>query len=199
MRELRQNTTRITQIGPANYVSGDWTVPATVLSATGVDSLGVFKDEATGMSSIVSTCNLTHMTGGMFHVTFVTGDVDTLGQLQFYLRDDDACLPIWHEFEVVSQSYYDAKYGSDFMATVKTQVVEALTGDTYSELPQGAPPNPASFLDMERWKYKLSRNKVDNDGSNILVYSDSGATADQKAPVSEADGTVTRGEFTSGP
>lgn len=82
---------------------------------------------------------------------------------------------------------------------IKDDVVDALTVDTYVEPGQGAPPATTSLSQKINYIYKYLRNKITNDGTNIKVYADDGTTVDQKASVSEVSGTVTRGEFGTGP
>jgi len=84
-------------------------------------------------------------------------------------------------------------------AAVNAQVVDVLKTDTLGEPAQGAPPVTASIEAKIAWLYKFLRNKVTDDGSTIEVFNDVGAVVDHKAPVSESEGTVTRGEFVSGP
>lgn len=84
-------------------------------------------------------------------------------------------------------------------ANVNTEVVDALATDTYAEPGQGAPAATTSLAAKINYLYKSWRNKSDNDGSTIQIYDDAGTTVDQKATVSEAAGTVTRGEIASGP
>jgi len=84
-------------------------------------------------------------------------------------------------------------------AQVKTQAVAALNTDTYAEPGQEAPTATTTLVDKIGYLFKYLRNKITNDGTDIKVYNDAGAVVDQKAPVSEVAGTVTRGEFISGP
>lgn len=84
-------------------------------------------------------------------------------------------------------------------AQVKTQAVAALNTDTYAEPGQEVPTATTTLVDKIGYLFKFLRNKITNDGTDIEVYDDAGTVVDQKAPVSEAAGTVTRGEFISGP
>lgn len=84
-------------------------------------------------------------------------------------------------------------------AEVNAEVLDVLNVDTFGEPSQGAPPATASIFAKINYVYKFLRNKITNDGTNVEVYNDAGDTVDHKAPVSEAAGTVTRGEFISGP
>ena len=48
-------------------------------------------------------------------------------------------------------------------------------------------------------KHGVKANKKDNDGSTTQLYDDAGTTVDQKQSTSESGGTVTKGEWATGP
>lgn len=77
--------------------------------------------------------------------------------------------------------------------------VLAMLDDARTEPGQGNPPvNPDAMTKID-YLYKAWRNKKDNDGSTRNLYADDAATVDQKSTVAEAAGTVTTGEWVSGP
>lgn len=84
-------------------------------------------------------------------------------------------------------------------ADVNAQVLDVLNTDTFAEPGQESPPATTTLVKKLGYLYKFLRNKITNDGSTIEVYDDAGTTVDQKSTVSEAAGTVTRGEFATGP
>lgn len=84
-------------------------------------------------------------------------------------------------------------------AEVNAEVDTALATTTYAEPGQGTPAATASLKDKIGYLYKSWRNKKDNDGSTTQLYADDGTTVDQKQTTSESGGTVTKGEWTSGP
>jgi len=84
-------------------------------------------------------------------------------------------------------------------AQVNTEVLDVLNTDTFAESGQEAPGATISLAKKIGYIYKFMRNKITNDGTQIKVYADDITTVDQKSNVSEAGGTVTRGEFGSGP
>jgi hypothetical protein len=47
--------------------------------------------------------------------------------------------------------------------------------------------------------FKAWRNKKDNNGTENKLYADDATTVDQKASTTEAAGTVTEGEWGTGP
>lgn len=84
-------------------------------------------------------------------------------------------------------------------AEVNAEVVDALNVDTYAEPGQEAPPATTTLTKKIGYLYKAFRNKLTNDGTTLKMYNDAGAVVDQKATVSKADSTVTRGKFGTGP
>lgn len=82
---------------------------------------------------------------------------------------------------------------------INAQVVDALNTDTYAEPGQENPAATASLVTKIGYLYKQWRNKATNDGSTKKLFNDAGAVVDQKADVSEAAGTVTDGEWATGP
>lgn len=84
-------------------------------------------------------------------------------------------------------------------AQVKTQVVAALSTDTYGEPGQG---NPAATLDLATkvaYLYKAWRNKTTQTNNTLSLFNDDTVTVDQKATVSDDGTTYSRGEIATGP
>lgn len=82
---------------------------------------------------------------------------------------------------------------------VNAELLDVLTVDTFAEPAQGVPVATTTLATKIAFLYKAFRNLMTNDGTTIKLFNDDGVTVDQKAAVSEAAGTVTRGEFTTGP
>jgi hypothetical protein len=89
--------------------------------------------------------------------------------------------------------------GTATPAQVNEQVLDVLNTDTFAEPGQEAPAATTTLVKKIGYLYKFLRNKITNDGTDMKLYNDAGDTVDQKASVSEAAGTVTRGEVGSGP
>jgi hypothetical protein len=85
------------------------------------------------------------------------------------------------------------------VAEINAELVDVLETDTHAELGQETPPATTSVLNAILYMYKSWRNKKDNDGSTTQLYADDGTTVDQKQTTSESAGTVTKGEWVSGP
>lgn len=109
MRYLRTGTNNVIVVGPAviGSTDGQTVTPSTGLTNATVDEVGVYKHGATALTSTTAAA-MTHRAGGMYTLTLTTGFVDTVGRLDFYLRDDSACLPVHHEFTVLPAQVYDS-------------------------------------------------------------------------------------------
>ena len=113
--------------------------------------------------------------------------VPTAGSINDVLKDLDARLPASGTISTLTA------------ANINTEVVDALNVDTYAEPGQGAPAATATLAAKVGYLYKAWRNKKDNDGTTTNLYADDATTVDQKQATSEAAGTVTKGEWATGP
>ena len=111
MRALKTGVANVIDVGPAviGTTGGTLVSPSTGLTNATVDEVGVYKHGATALTSTTGSA-LTHRSGGMYTLSLSTAHVDTIGRLSFYLRDDSACLPVRHEFMVLSAEAYEAQY-----------------------------------------------------------------------------------------
>lgn len=82
---------------------------------------------------------------------------------------------------------------------VNAEVVDVIATDTYAEPGQATPAATTTLATKLNYLYKSWRNKKDNDGSTTNLYADNTTTIDQKQTTSESGGTVTKGEWGTGP
>lgn len=115
MQLLKQSTAATVLIGP--FVDNtDGYTPETGLAAGTVDEIGVYKHDATALTSISGTTTFTHRAGGMYTATLSSTDTGTLGRLTLYVRDNSVCLPVWKDFMVVPANAFDSiVLGSDIL------------------------------------------------------------------------------------
>ena len=109
MTELRQSTAVTIKLGPfvdssdgdtlEEGLAGSMTVK---LSKNGGD-----------IAARHSTDAGTYDESGFYNVPLDATDTGTLGRLLVLVVNAGTHLPVWREFEVVAQNYYDSKYGSD--------------------------------------------------------------------------------------
>lgn len=96
--------------------------------------------------------------------------------------------------------YLDTEIAA-ILAAVDTEVASilALLNSARGEPAQGAPPVNPNMATKVDYIYKSWRNKKDNDGTTTKLYADDATTVDHKQTTSEAAGTVTKGEWATGP
>lgn len=107
MQELRQSTSITHRIGP--FVDSDG-IPATGLSIAQAD-IRLSKNGADFAQSNDSGGG-THDEYGWYYITLDATDTGTLGRLTLAVYETGA-IPVFHEFMVVNQQYWDSKYSSD--------------------------------------------------------------------------------------
>ena len=84
-------------------------------------------------------------------------------------------------------------------AQVNAEVVDVLKTDTSTLPGQEAPTATPTLEEAIMYVFKALRNKSTQSATTFSLFADDGSTVDQKATVSEAAGTVTKGELGTGP
>lgn len=139
MLEIRQGSAVTLQVGPFLDISdGNTELPGLTINQADIllSKIGAAyaqKTEATPAA---------HSDGGMYTVLLDTTDTATLGRLQLKVHVTGA-LYVFHDFLVVSQDYYDAKYGPNldaFKADVSALATQASV--------DGIPTNPLLTNDV---------------------------------------------------
>ena len=125
--ELRQSTATAVVIGPFLDDSDGYT-PLTSVTVASIDA-DLYKHSnahprtGTGLTITASggSNDCSHIANGYYSLELTATDVGTLGTLRLTLNYSGA-LPLWHDFEVVTQNYWDSKYGSDYLQVDAVQV-----------------------------------------------------------------------------
>lgn len=81
----------------------------------------------------------------------------------------------------------------------KINSILSLLDDARGEPGQGTPPVNPDMATKIDYLFKSWRNKKTNDGAENALYNDAGTVVDQKQATTEAAGTVTVGEWATGP
>jgi len=112
MQELRQSTEMKVRVGPFVDVSDGFT-PQTDITLAGNEAEALKHNGAATVD--ISSNTWAAVTGcrGWYDLTLTTDDTDTLGQLTIVVQDDSDCLPVFRDFLVVTQNYWDSKYSTD--------------------------------------------------------------------------------------
>lgn len=102
------------------------------------------------------------------------------------------------EMDDNSTKLADAATATTAINTAVDQIL-ALLNDDRPEPGQGAPPATANVVTKLDYLYKLMRNKKTQSATEFKLFNDGETQVDQKQPVTQASGTVERGEMVSGP
>ncbi len=108
--ELRQSTSQVIRFGPF-LDSTDGVTPETGLTILQSD-MQLSKDGA-AFAQKNAAGNATHDTDGYYFTTLNTTDSNTTAILKLQVNVAGA-LPVWENFDVVTQTYHDAKYTGTF-------------------------------------------------------------------------------------
>lgn len=126
MQFLKYNTAATVLMGP--FVDKtDGVTPETGLAAGTVDEIGIYKHDATALTSIAGTTTFTHRAGGMYTMTLSATDTNTVGRMTAYVRDDSVCLPCWKDFMVLPAIVFDALVlGTDALQVHANEITNGL-------------------------------------------------------------------------
>lgn len=80
-----------------------------------------------------STTSASHMTQGMYKVTFSTTDTNTLGMLTLVINEAGV-LPVWANFMIVPANVWDSMFGSDLLDVSLVQVAGSAVSTTTAQL-----------------------------------------------------------------
>lgn len=133
MRFLRYNTAVIITVGP--FVDfQDGVTPETALTVTACH-LQMIKDDDDGTAPnlIIDAAptasggdnDMVHITNdddGMYSLELTATQTSNYGRVIISITDPDAHAPVWHEFMIVSQNFYDAMMGSDNLQVDTVQI-----------------------------------------------------------------------------
>ena len=109
MNEYRQSTSQVVRFGPLLEIDG--ITPATALTITQSD-MQISKDGA-AFAQKNSAGNATHDTDGFYSTTYDSTDTDTTASIKIQVNVAGA-LPFFMTANVVTQTFYDAKYAGTF-------------------------------------------------------------------------------------
>ena len=114
MQELRANTQVIVHIGPFVDV-GDGFTPQTDIALAGNEAEIQKHGGGTAATVDISGRTWGAITNcrGWYCLTLTTDDTDTPGCLTVVVQDDSDCLPVKHEFMVLSEYEWDRKYATE--------------------------------------------------------------------------------------
>lgn len=197
VRELRQNTAIVIVIGGFVDVT-DGVTAETGITLAAADDAEILKN-GSGTVVDISGRTWTHIQGGQYNISLLTTDVDTLGPMKLFIRDESVCLAVEEYFMVLSQAHYDAKYGSGGVtvdaftisakAELQTEAQDALIAANLDHLVKsGSAPAAASgsYWDTLNGKVDTIDTNVDSTLSEVASPNGTAIT-----------GTLTASTFTT--
>jgi len=129
MRFLRTNTAASVTVGPFLAV-GDGVTPLGMATVTGCHMSFICEDgatttlvldadlAATGDNAMV---HITNDDAGMCTLAFTAANLNRYGRGMVTIFDTDLCLPVFHEFQIISAVTYDAWFGTGPVSANVTQ------------------------------------------------------------------------------
>ena len=118
MQELRQSTAITEKIGPF-LDSTDGVTPETSLTILQADVRLSKNGGNIAQKTEASACS--HDELGYYDCDLDATDTGTLGRLKLIVHEAGAC-PVWHEYMVVTQNYWDSKYSTDKLEVDVNQI-----------------------------------------------------------------------------
>ncbi|HHZ71259.1 MAG TPA: hypothetical protein EYN54_13500 [Methylococcaceae bacterium] len=110
MADLRQNTSKTIRLGPfVDSTDGKTLMVALIINQADM----LLSKDGEALTQKNSTGIAVHDALGFYLITFDSTDTNTTGILEFYVNVAGA-LPYFKTFEVVTESYYDAKHTGTF-------------------------------------------------------------------------------------
>ena len=178
MHDLRANTVATLLIGPFVATADGFTKDTNVSLAAGNASAVIGKHNADTLATI-SNHTLNHERMGMYTLALTTGDTDTLGRFTVFISNPASYLPVWHEYMVVNENAYDAKYTSG--------------GDNYNLnaqvwIPGAAPASNCSLASAIAFHYAMLRNQTVTSSTQLALRNHSDTATVCTATLSD-DGT----------
>ncbi len=122
MQELRQSTAVTVKIGPfLDDTTGK--DPETALTIAQADVR--LSKNGGNMAQKNESTSCSHDELGVYDCPLDATDTNTLGRLRLDVQESGA-LPVWKEFMVVTQNYWDSKYGTDKLQVDVTQIADGV-------------------------------------------------------------------------
>ena len=108
--ELRQSTSRMIKVGMA--VNSTGVTPVTNLTIDAADQAEILKEGTTATQAISGTLTAITNCDGWYNLTLADTETSAIGNLTVVINDASLILPIWRDYSIVEQGYYDTKYNS---------------------------------------------------------------------------------------
>jgi len=109
---IRQNATHKVVIGPVVAVGDGFTPVVTLDVATADEAEVILHDNATVVDISLYTWAAIATADGYYHLTLQAGITSTVGHMTVVINDDNLCLPVRADFQIIEEAVYDAMYAA---------------------------------------------------------------------------------------
>jgi len=188
---LKADTETKVTIGPVVAVANGY-VPVTNLALDTADEAEIIKHNGNSVTDIsAGTMAAIANADGYYALTMAAGYLDTEGRITVLLNDDNLCLPVRMDFEVVNTNVYDSLFAAATTDYLQTDVVQWLSQACHAVSENGVPKvdldqiggtaDPAAKLKLSLDTMVTGTVSWDNtNASTTAIYSDdiTEATAD---------------------
>jgi hypothetical protein len=122
---LRQSTSVVISFGPFLDKTDGITLKTGLVSALDNASTGILLSKNGGTMAVrhATVTTSVYDAHGCYKVTLDTTDTATLGSLRVIYTDATTCLPVWADFQVVTQNEWDSVCASAIRAVNVTQLL----------------------------------------------------------------------------
>ena len=131
---LKKDTARTILIGPFIDDTDGKTAETGLASSPGSIDIDLYKGAATSVTtSITATTSggsndIAHVANGYYSLELTAANVDTCGELKI-TANIAGSLPVWHNFQIVEETVYDALFGDVSGAGLQVNVTQ-VSGDS---------------------------------------------------------------------
>lgn len=149
-RELRTNTAIIVTVGPFLSITDGVTLQTSLTITNEKVSFVVDLDDGNAPTLVLDnitgaasgTANdlnyITNCDAALMQIELAAANVNYLGRARLTITDAAHHMPVWEDFEIVSQQYYDAKYGTgNFYADLRAMIGSAISETSAGYLAAG--------------------------------------------------------------
>jgi len=176
MQEIKQNTAIKIRIGPA-VDALDGVTPVTTVTLGAADQAELLKHDGTATTDITgSTFTPVTNCDGWYDLQLTITDTDTLGQITVVIQDLSLIVPIFRDFMVTTENYWDSKYGTDKLEVDAVAILDENVEGT------------CTLRQMMSLITSISAAKSTGGGTSVIIFRDIYDTKDRMTATVDANG-----------
>jgi len=174
MQELRQNTAVKVRIGSAVDAT-DGVTPVTTVALAAADQAELLKHDGSATTDITgNTFSVVTACDGWYDLQLTTDDTSTLGQVTVVIQDSTLIVPIFKDFMVTTENYWDSKYGTHVIfdevieGTLTLRQLISVMASVVIGKSSGGGTSALTFRDIYDTKTRLTAT-VDSNGNRLTT------------------------------